>query len=286
MSESSNEPQISDTDADRMVVMRKAGLTLDEISRVYDIREGDVYAVLRKRMPADELRASRTIEPSGEVTAALERAGEPQPAAEPAPARPGRNRRRILITGFAAAVVIGAGLGVGLALPGAAAKNTGAPTGAGAGNYVPAPTLTDPDGGTCTAFAADGYCPGDSPSPPAPATPATSPPPQYTLSQEQAIDAAETYLSEDTGWSQAGLIAQLSSSYGNGFSVADATVAVDSLTTVNWNQQAVLSAQSYMNTEPGWSACSLVQQLDSPYGAQFTQAEAEYASEQVGLGSC
>ncbi len=120
----------------------------------------------------------------------------------------------------------------------------------------------------------------------APAPSRTTAAPQYTVSQQQAIDAAESYLSEDTGWSQAGLIAQLSSSYGNGFSVSDATVAVDSLTSVNWNQQAVLAAQGYMTSEPGWSACGLVQQLDSPYGSQFTQAQAEYAVQTVGLGSC
>jgi Host cell surface-exposed lipoprotein len=159
--------------------------------------------------------------------------------------------------------------------------------------------VTDPDGGVCLARNVNnlGYCPGDKPiattpepaptsASPSPAAPATSPPPQYTLSQQQAIDAAENYLSVEPGWSQAGLIAQLSSPYGNDFSVADATVAVDSLTSVNWNQQAVIKAQDYMTDEPGWSACGLVQQLDSPYGSQFTQAEAEYAVQQVGLGTC
>jgi Host cell surface-exposed lipoprotein len=151
---------------------------------------------------------------------------------------------------------------------------------------VPVVQVTDPNGMVCTTKqinASTGYCPGDAPSP---AAPATSPPPQYTESQQQAIDAADNYLSDEPGWSQAGLIAQLSSPYGNGFSVADATVAVDSLTSVNWNQQAVIKAQDYMTDEPGWSACGLVQQLDSPYGSQFTQAEAEYAVQQVGLGTC
>jgi hypothetical protein len=68
-----------------------------------------------------------------------------------------------------------------------------------------------------------------------------------------------------------GLIAQLSSSYGNGFSVADATVAVDSLTTVDWNQQAA-RGQELHDDRAGWSACGLVQQLDSQYGSQFTEA--------------
>jgi hypothetical protein len=117
----------------------------------------------------------------------------------------------------------------------------------GKGNTPTASSTSQPP-----ASAAATTAPASSAATTAPTTPAptTSPPPQYTLSQQQAIDAAENYLSEDTGWSQAGLIAQLSSSYGNGFSVADATVAVDSLTTVDWNQQAVLAAKNYMTTEP------------------------------------
>lgn len=123
---------------------------------------------------------------------------------------------------------------------------------------------------------------------PAPSSSLASPSPaapQYTVAQQQAIDAAQSYLSEGQGFSYAGLIQQLDSPDGNGFTTADATVAVNSLT-VNWNQQAVEAAKGYMQTEPGWSACSLVQQLDSPDGSQFTQAQAEYAVGQVGLGSC
>jgi hypothetical protein len=187
MSESSNGPQLSDADADRMVTMRKAGLTLDEIARVYGITGGDVYAALRKRMPADELGASHTDEPPREVPIRSEPirdpqhpaepapASEPQDAPGPSPARPRRTRRRALIAGFAAAVVIGAGLGVGLALPGAEAKNTGAGSNLPDVNtYTPASQMTDPDGGVCAQLQPDGFCPGDSsPSPAPPPSPVT-----------------------------------------------------------------------------------------------------------------
>jgi Host cell surface-exposed lipoprotein len=143
---------------------------------------------------------------------------------------------------------------------------------------TPAPQVTDPAGEVCPASeASGGYCPGD------------SPPPQYTVSQQQAIDAAQSYLNVEPGFSYQGLIDQLDSAYGSGFSVADATFAVSTIAAATdeafWDQQAAASAKNYMQTEPGWSACSLVQQLDSS-AVQFTQAQAEYGSSSVGLGNC
>lgn len=120
------------------------------------------------------------------------------------------------------------------------------------------------------------------------APPATSAPPaapQYTVSQQQAIAAAENYLQAEPGFSYQGLIDQLDSQYGNGFSVADATFAVNHIS-VDWNQQAAYAAKNYMTTEPGWSCSSLLQQLDSPYGGKFTQSQAEYGTNSVGLGTC
>ena len=105
------------------------------------------------------------------------------------------------------------------------------------------------------------------------------------MSQQQAIAAAESYLQTEPGWSYQGLIDQLDSPDGSGFSVADATFAVNNIS-VNWRHQAALSAQSYMQSEPGWSCSGLVQQLDSPDGGQFTQGQAEYGAQSVGLGSC
>jgi Domain of unknown function (DUF4190)/Host cell surface-exposed lipoprotein len=106
--------------------------------------------------------------------------------------------------------------------------------------------------------------------------------PQYTTAQQQAIDSAESYLSEGQGFSKAGLYQQLHSQAGEGFSASLARFAINHIR-VNWKHQAVLSARSYMQTEPGWSYSGLVQQLDSPDGEQFTVAQAEYAAKAVGL---
>ena len=63
-----------------------------------------------------------------------------------------------------------------------------------------------------------------------------------TKSQEQAVKSAESYL-EFQAFSKAGLIRQLSSDAGEGFSKADAVYAVNHIE-VNWNEQAVKSAES------------------------------------------
>jgi hypothetical protein len=162
------------------------------------------------------------------------------------------------------------------------------------------------------------------------------PPPQYTASQQQAIQAAESYLSEGQGFSKVGLIGQLDSSAGNGFSYADALFAVNHVTvnwdqqaidsaksyltsgqgfsyngllqqltsqagegfsmseatfalnhiTVNWDQQAAISAKGYMSSGEGFSCSGLLQQLTSSSGEGFTQQQAEYGVKSVGLGSC
>jgi Host cell surface-exposed lipoprotein len=119
------------------------------------------------------------------------------------------------------------------------------------------------------------------------AQPTTQAPPQMTASQQSALQAAEQYLQDEPGFSYQGLINQLDSPAGNGFSVADATFAVNNLSPApNWNQQAAIAAKNYMTTVGGFSACSMVQQLDSPDGSDFTQAQAEYGAQAVGLGTC
>jgi hypothetical protein len=122
----------------------------------------------------------------------------------------------------------------------------------------------------------------------APPSSATSPAaPPMTASEQSALQAAENYLSVEPGWSYQGLIGQLDSPDGSGFSVADATFAVNNLSPApNWNQQAAIAAKNYQSSIGGFSACSMVQQLDSPDGGQFTQAQAEYGAQSVGLGSC
>ena len=120
----------------------------------------------------------------------------------------------------------------------------------------------------------------------APATTTTAPAttttvPAVSLQEQNAIQAAQQYLSLGSGFSQAGLITQLSSSYGDGYPLAVATAAVDSLN-VDWNAQAVLAAKAYLQTS-SFSCSGLEQQLDSSYGSQFTAAQATYAATQVGL---
>jgi hypothetical protein len=100
-----------------------------------------------------------------------------------------------------------------------------------------------------------------------------------TVSQQQAIQDAQSYLQNVGGFSYLGLIAQVENDQ---FSAADATFAVNHIT-VNWNQQAAQDAQSYMQNVGGFSCGSMVSQLEND---QFTQVEAEYGAQSVGLGTC
>lgn len=108
--------------------------------------------------------------------------------------------------------------------------------------------------------------------------------PEMTRSQENAIRSAESYL-DLKGFSRQGLIEQLSSEYGEGFSKKDATFAVDYLEdtdAVDWNAEAVESAESYLDLK-GFSRQGLIEQLESEYGDGFTHKQAVYAVNQVGL---
>lgn len=104
--------------------------------------------------------------------------------------------------------------------------------------------------------------------------------PTLTTGQQQAVGAAKDYL-DFFAFSRPWLIEQLSSSYGSGFSKADATFAVDHLN-VNGTEQAVLSAKEYLRTSH-FSRAGLIQQLSSAYGSKVTRAEATYAADKVGL---
>jgi hypothetical protein len=96
-----------------------------------------------------------------------------------------------------------------------------------------------------------------------------------TVSQAQAVQAAQGYLQMGQGFSEEGLLQQLTSSAGNGFSQADAQFAINYLNP-NWDQQAVEAAKGYLQLG-GFSQSSLLQQLTSTAGSGFTQAQAEYA---------
>jgi hypothetical protein len=106
--------------------------------------------------------------------------------------------------------------------------------------------------------------------------------PAYTAAQQQAIDAAEGYLSDGQGFSRKGLIQQLHSPDGNGFSKHLAVFAVDHLK-VSWDHQAELAAKGYVSDGQGFSYSGLVQQLESPYGNDFSYAQAVYGAKKAGL---
>ena len=114
----------------------------------------------------------------------------------------------------------------------------------------------------------------------APSAPAAPASPAMTTAQEQAVDSAQSYLSEGQGFSEQGLLNQLTSSYGSGFAAPDAEFAIHYLNP-NWDQQAVDSAQSYLTGGQGFSEQGLIQQLTSSSGSGFTLTQAEYAIDHV-----
>lgn len=97
--------------------------------------------------------------------------------------------------------------------------------------------------------------------------------------QKNAARSAKNYLSF-SGFSRNGLIQQLSSDAGDGYALADATAAVDSLN-VDWNEQAVKSAKNYLNMM-GFSCKGLIEQLSSRAGDKYTTAQATYGAKQAG----
>lgn len=98
--------------------------------------------------------------------------------------------------------------------------------------------------------------------------------PTMTKSQEEALEAAQSYV-DTSGFSQKGLMQQLTSKYGSDFSKADATFAVKHVS-VDWNTEAVEAAKSYLDSG-SFSKKGLEQQLTSKNGSQFTDDQAAYA---------
>jgi hypothetical protein len=102
--------------------------------------------------------------------------------------------------------------------------------------------------------------------------------PSMTPGQENALESAQNYI-DLGGFSKQGLIEQLSSSAGDGFSKADATYAANHVG-ADWKQEAVESAQSYLDMS-GFSRSGLIEQLTSDAGDGFTPAQARYAVDKV-----
>jgi hypothetical protein len=100
--------------------------------------------------------------------------------------------------------------------------------------------------------------------------------PLTPVSEQNAVRAAQTYLSV-AGLSRTGLIKQLVDY--DGYSTADATSAVDSIT-VDWNEEAAQAAQNYLSVA-ALSRSGLIKQLTSYDG--YTPAQAVYGANAVGL---
>jgi hypothetical protein len=112
-------------------------------------------------------------------------------------------------------------------------------------------------------------------------TPTAPPGPVETPGQSNAHRSAQQYLRLGTGFSRTGLIEQLSSEFGEGFSLEDATYGVDA-TPTDWRAQACLSAKSYLRISP-FSHDGLVEQLSSEFGEGYTPDEAESGVTCAGL---
>ena len=112
---------------------------------------------------------------------------------------------------------------------------------------------------------------------PAAAEPSTG---RLTAAQRNAVRSANAYL-RISGFSRQGLIDQLSSDFGDGYSVGDATVAVNSLS-VDWNRQAARSADLYLSMA-GFSCQGLIEQLSSDFGDKYTMEQATYGATQAGI---
>jgi hypothetical protein len=115
---------------------------------------------------------------------------------------------------------------------------------------------------------------------PAKPKPTKKPEPELTSGQENALSAAENYLSF-APFSHDGLIQQLSSEYGDGYSKADATYAADHVD-VDFKEQAVKAAKNYLDISP-FSRAAMIEQLSSEYGDQYTREQAEYGAKKAGL---
>lgn len=104
--------------------------------------------------------------------------------------------------------------------------------------------------------------------------PPTTTAPEFTRSQENAIQKAEDYLAF-TSFSRSGLIDQLEF---EGFTTADATFAVDYLD-IDWNEQAYMKAEDYLAFS-SFSRSGLIDQLEFE---GFTTEQATYGVDKAGL---
>ena len=181
---------------------------------------------------------------------------------------------KIIVTAVVLALALIAGIADSLSPPDESKEAKGAAT--SEAQTTAKPTTTAPP--ATTAKPTTTPPPTTAPPPPKTAPPPTQP--ALSVSEQQAVRAAQSYL-DYSGFSRKGLIDQLSSEYGDQFNVRDATAAVDSLT-VDYNAEAVESARSYLEFS-SFSCQGLIDQLSSQAGDQFTVDQATFAAGQTGL---
>lgn len=189
-----------------------------------------------------------------------------------------KKKRHVLRT---VALIVGGLFALGIVAavltPGTPAKDAATPV--GVTSKAGAPAITAPT--TAAKPTREAHSPAPKPTKTATTEAApTEAAPAMTRGQEQAIGKAEEYLSFKA-FSRAGLIEQLSSEYGSGFSKADATYAVDHIT-VDWNEQAAKAALEYLAVTH-FSRAGLIEQLESSFGSGFTHAQAVYGVTKAGL---
>lgn len=135
------------------------------------------------------------------------------------------------------------------------------------------------NGGSPAKKAQKAYTQASTETPTPTATPTPDPLAGATTSQRQALSKAKSYLNL-SGFSYQGLIDQLSSQYGEGFSVEDATFAADHCE-ADWNAEALEKAKSYLSMS-GFSYQGIIDQLSSNAGDKFTVEQATYAADNCG----
>ncbi|WP_367295155.1 Ltp family lipoprotein [Levilactobacillus yonginensis] len=92
---------------------------------------------------------------------------------------------------------------------------------------------------------------------------------------EAALSKAESYA-DSMDMSKEGIYEQLTSDAGEQFSDKAATYAMNHLTDVDWNANALAKAKSYQK-DMHMSSSAIRDQLTSSSGEQFTDAQADYA---------
>lgn len=103
----------------------------------------------------------------------------------------------------------------------------------------------------------------------------TTPSADVSTEYQNALTKGLSYA-KNLHMSKKGVYDQLTSSYGEGFSTDAAQYAIDHMTGVDWNANALEKAKQYYYNM-SMSKSAVYDQLTSEYGEQFTASEAQYA---------